>query len=139
MLSTMRTGCRSPSSPTGTLSWRRPSACSVCGCTIVFWRDGWRPGAILSPLAFLAALLAGESGIGIAPYLLGYALFLEQRSGAARLVSILPHGVIGIVWLAAYKAGGYGTSGSGFYLDPIGQPAEWFSQFLVRAPLLLLG
>ncbi len=104
-----------------------------------FRRDGWRLGAILSPLAFLAALLAGESGIGTAPYLLGYALFLERRSGAARIVPILPHGVIGIIWLAAYEGSGYGTFGSGFYLDPIGQPAEWFPQFLVRAPLLLLG
>jgi len=104
-----------------------------------FRRDGWKPGAVLSPLAFSAALLAGESGIGIAPYLFGYALFMEPKSGVPRIVSILPHAVIGIVWLAAYKAGGYGTSGSEFYLDPIGQPAAWFPQFLIRAPLLLLG
>jgi hypothetical protein len=104
-----------------------------------FRRDGWKPGAVLSPLAFVAALLAGESGIGIAPYLLGYALFMEPKSGVSRIVSILPHAVLGIVWLAAYRAGGYGTSGSEFYLDPIGQPAAWLSQFLIRAPLLLLG
>jgi hypothetical protein len=102
-------------------------------------RDGWRPGAILSPLAFLAALLGGESGIGIAPYLLSYALFLERRSGLARIFTIWPHAVVGIAWLGYYKMSGYGTYGSGFYLDPVGQPAEWFSQFLVRAPLLLLG
>ena len=38
-----------------------------------------------------------------------------------------------------YKASGYGTLGSGFYLDPLGEPIEWLSQFVVRAPLLLLG
>jgi len=104
-----------------------------------FRRDGWAPGAILSPLAFLLALLGGESGIGIAPYLLGYAIFLESDSGARRLTTIAPHAVVGIAWLAYYKLSGYGTYGSGFYLDPIGQPAEWFSHFLIRAPLLLLG
>lgn len=90
-------------------------------------------------MAFLAALLGGESGIGVAPYLLGYALFLERRSGFARFANIVPHAVAGILWLAFYKSSGYGTFGSGFYLDPIGQPVEWFSHFLTRAPLLLLG
>jgi hypothetical protein len=104
-----------------------------------FRRDGWAAGSFLSPLAFLAALLSGESGIGIAPYLLGYALFLERRSGLARFASIAPHAAVGIVWLVVYQAGGYGTSGSAFYLDPVGQPGEWFRAFLIRAPLLLLG
>ncbi len=102
-------------------------------------RDGWTPGAALSPMAFLAALLGGESGIGAAPYLLGYALFLERKSGVARFASIAPHALVGIVWLAVYKISGYGTAGSGFYLDPVAEPAAWFAQFLIRAPLLLLG
>ena len=45
-----------------------------------FRRDGWAPGAMLSPLAFLAALLGGEIGIGIAPYLLGYRINAILRS-----------------------------------------------------------
>jgi hypothetical protein len=102
-------------------------------------RDGWAPGAVLSPLAFLAALLGGESGIGIAPYLLGYALFIERRSGAPRFATIAPHAVVGISWLAYYGWAGYGTSGGSFYLDPVAQPAAWSRQFLIRAPLLLLG
>ena len=108
-------------------------------CHDRFRRDGWTPGAVLSPLAFLAALLGGESGIGAAPYLLGYALFLERKPGVARFASIAPHALVGIVWLAVYKLSGYGTAGSGFYLDPVAEPAAWFSQFLIRAPLLLLG
>ena len=108
-------------------------------CHDRFRRDGWTPGMVLSPLAFLAALLGGESGIGAAPYLLGYALFLERKSGVARFASIAPHALVGIAWLAAYKMSGYGASGSGFYLDPIAEPAAWFAQSLIRAPLLLLG
>ena len=108
-------------------------------CHDRFRRDGWTPGAVLSFLAFVAALLGGESGIGAAPYLLGYALFLERKSGVSRFASIAPHAFVGIVWFAVYKISGYGTSGSGFYLDPVAEPAAWFSQFLIRAPLLLLG
>ena len=104
-----------------------------------FRRERWTPGAILSPVAFLASLLAGESGIGIAPYLLGYALFLDPRSSTGRFGAIAPHAVIGAAWLAFYTGHGYGTSGSGFYLDPVGQPTEWLSQFPIRASLLLLG
>ena len=104
-----------------------------------FRRDGWTVGAVLSPLAFLAALLAGESGVGIVPYFVGYALFLEPKTGRSRFTSILPHAIIGAAWLALYHTGGYGTSGSGFYVDPMAEPGPWFRQFLVRAPLLLLG
>lgn len=102
-------------------------------------RDGWSPGAVLGPLAFLAALLGGESGTAVGAYLLAYALFLERRSGLTRLVTILPHAIVGVGWLAVYKLGGHGTSGTGFYTDPLGQPVEWLSLFPVRATLLLLG
>jgi hypothetical protein len=102
-------------------------------------RDGWSPGAWLSPLAFLAALLGGESGSGIAAYLLSYALFLERRTGIARLVPILPHAIVGIAWLAVYTHNGYGTSGTSFYTDPFGQPGEWLSVVPIRATLLLTG
>ncbi len=130
--------------PTAFLANRNAMVAATFGVLSLWWhdrhrRDGWTPGAILSPLAFLAALLGGESGLGIAPYLLGYALFLERKTGSARFASIAPHAVVGISWLVFYKLGGYGTFGSGFYLDPIGQPTEWFPQFLIRAPLLLLG
>ncbi|HSF19440.1 MAG TPA: hypothetical protein VLK65_28210 [Vicinamibacteria bacterium] len=104
-----------------------------------FRRDQWTPGAIMSPVAFLASLLAGESGIGVAPYLLGYALFLDPRSSTARFRAIAPHAVIGVAWLSFYTGYGYGTSGSGFYLDPVGQPAEWLAELPIRASLLLLG
>jgi hypothetical protein len=104
-----------------------------------FRRDRWMPGALLSPAAFLAALLGGESGIGIAPYLLAYSIFLERRSGGARFATLVPHALIGIAWLLFYKSAGYGTSGSAFYLDPVAEPAEWFRESLIRAPLLLLG
>jgi hypothetical protein len=102
-------------------------------------RDGWLPGAIASPFAFAGALLAGESGIGVAPYIFGYPLFLDRGRGLGRWAAILPHGVVGILWLFAHRLGGYGTYGTGFYLDPVQETGEWLEHFVVRAPLLLLG
>jgi len=130
--------------PTGFLANRNALVATALGVLSVVWldrwrRDGWSPGAWLSPTAFGLALLGGESGIGAAPYLLGYAIFLESKSGARRLSSIVPHAVVGVVWLVVYKVSGYGTYGSGFYLDPVGQTGEWLSHFFIRAPLLLLG
>ncbi len=130
--------------PTGFLANRNALIATAFGALSVAlldrWRrDGWKPGAVLSPLCFGFALLGGESGIGAAPYLLGYVLFLGSGTGIRRLFPIVPHAWVGISWLVVYKLSGYGTSGTGFYLDPMGQPFEWFSQFLLRAPLLLLG
>ena len=102
-------------------------------------RDGFRPGLLLSPLAFACALLSGESGIGTAAYLFAYAVCLEPGPVLRRLSTIAPHGLVGLGWLVLYETMGYGTAGSEFYLDPMGQPLAWLGAFLVRAPLLLLG
>lgn len=102
-------------------------------------RDGYRPGLVLSPLAFGCALLGGESGIGAAAYLFAYAVCIESGPMARRLATIGPQGVVGLAWLVAYRLMGFGTSGSDFYLDPVGQPLAWLEASLVRAPLLLLG
>ena len=102
-------------------------------------RDDFRPGLVLSPLAFGCALLSGESGIGAAAYLFAYAVCLEPGPVVRRLSTIAPHGFVGLGWLVLYRMMGFGTSGSEFYVDPVGQPLAWLGAFLVRAPVLLLG
>ena len=88
---------------------------------------------VLSPAALLLALLGGESGMGITPYLLGYALFLERGpSLGRRLATIVPRASVGAALLAYHTLAGYGTWGIGFYLDPIGQPAAWLTQRAAR-------
>ena len=44
-----------------------------------------------------------------------------------------------LLGLSSTRAAGMEPSGAGFTWNPMGQPAEWFSHFLIRAPLLLLG
>lgn len=102
-------------------------------------RDGWRPGAVLAPLALLVALLSKEAAVCAGAYLLGYALFIEQGRRPWRLASLLPCFLVGVVWYVVYRAMGFGLSGSGVYVDPGSNPAEFAYQVAVRAPLLLLG
>lgn len=100
-------------------------------------RDGWLPGAVLAPLALLAGLLSKESTVAIGAYLLAYALFLDRGSRAGRLRALVPCALIGVLWWVAYKQLGYGTAGSGWYIDPGAEPVRFAQAVVARAPLLL--
>jgi hypothetical protein len=101
--------------------------------------DGVRGSALLSPLLFACALLAGEGAIAIFGYLLGYALFLDPGRPRRRLWSLLPHAVVVVAWRVAYDRLGRGAAFSGLYLDPLREPLRFASAMLERIPLLLLG
>lgn len=102
-------------------------------------RDGSRWAAVLTPFLVLAALLSGEIGLGVVAYLGAYALFFEQGKFRARLAALLPSALAVLAWLAVYIAGGYGVSGSGFYLDPLSRPLAFLAALATRIPLLLFG
>jgi hypothetical protein len=87
----------------------------------------------LLALGLLAlALLAGEGALGMAGFLLAYELVGTRDSVRARLQHGLP--VVGIVlaWLVVYVLGGYGTHGSGEYINPIDQPLDYALAFPIR-------
>jgi len=102
-------------------------------------RDGWRTGAFLSPGFLALALAAGEIALATAAYLASYALFLDRGGLWARLKALVPHGVVLLLWAAIYKLGRFGSEGSGFYTDPLGDPVGFALAFAERAPFLLLG
>ncbi len=100
-------------------------------------RDGWRTGAVLAPLAFLLGLLSKESTLAIGAYLTAYAIFLDRGTRVGRLCTLAPCTLIGVIWWAIYKALGYGAVGSGWYIDPVADPAQFAQAVVARAPLLL--
>lgn len=102
-------------------------------------RDGWRPGAFLAPFALLVGLLAGEIALAAGGYLFAYALFLDTGTRRSRLASLVPGGLVGMVWWIAYRAMGYGASGSGVYIDPGSSPIEFTGALVERLPILLFG
>jgi len=105
------------------------------------WRRGaWRPGAWLGPLLFAAALLAGEAALAILAYLGAYVLLLDPAPTLShRARATAAWFAVAAAWYAAYKLQGYGTFGSGVYLDPAAAPAAYASAAATRVPVLLLG
>jgi hypothetical protein len=102
-------------------------------------RDGARAAGALAPLALALGLLSSEAAVATLGYLAAYALFLDDKAPRDRLRSLVPYAVIAAMWTVVYKARGYGTSGSGFYVDPGGEPAAFVFAVITRLPILLLA
>jgi hypothetical protein len=100
---------------------------------------GGRGATLLAAALFACALLAGEGAIAIFGYLLGYALFVDERSVRRRVLSLGPYALVIVGWRVAYSALGRGAVFSGLYLDPVREPLRFLLAVLERAPLLLLG
>ncbi len=104
-----------------------------------FRREGWRWGRVVSPVFLTLSLLSAEAGLGAFAYFAAYALFVERGPWWGRVVSLLPAGLVGFLWALSYKLGGYGTWGSGLYLDPGSEPWTFLAHLPERALLLLWG
>ncbi|MBN1664992.1 MAG: hypothetical protein JW943_15440 [Deltaproteobacteria bacterium] len=110
-------------------------------------RDGQKRHGILCPAYLALALLAGEMAAAVGAYLFAYALFLDRQPTAGttnplplsqRLWALWPCAVVFLSWGLAYRYLGYGTHGSGFYIDPLSAPAAFAHALMARAPMLLL-
>ncbi|GEM_PF-201725 len=102
-------------------------------------QDGWRPGALLSPLCVLLSVLSAEAGIATMAYLFAYEVALRSDRWRNRLAALLPAAGVIVLWRLVYNLLGYGASGGGFYFDPVREPLGYALAFLQRAPFLLAG
>lgn len=102
-------------------------------------QEGWRTGALLSPLFLALALAAGEIALATAGYLFAYSLFLDRDSLGGRARALAPHAAVLLAWALVYELGGFGAEGSGFYTDPLRSPLQFARALLERAPVLLMG
>ncbi len=93
----------------------------------------------LSPALLALALASGETSLGVLGYLAGYAWFLDERGKRSALLSLVPHACVVGAWAIAYRALGYGVSGSGFYVDPLSSPVRFLGKLVVRLPELVLS
>ncbi len=93
--------------------------------------------AVLASVAFAASLLAGESALTTAAYVLCYALLLDGANRRSRLLSLLPYAVVFVAWRILYRVLGYGTARSGLLLDPLSAPLDYLQAALHRVPSLL--
>lgn len=98
-----------------------------------------RLGAWTGAALLALSLAAGESALGIVPYALAWAWWLDPGGRRAAVRALAPWGLVLAAWAAIYVAGGYGASGSGVYLDPSGQPLAFAAGVAERLPRLLLA
>lgn len=130
--------------PAGWLANRNAALAGLFGTLALLahdrWRrDGWTPGAWLAPLAFAVGLLAKEATVAASAYLFAYAVFLDRGTWRRRALSLVPCLVVGVAWLWAFKALGFGLSGSAMYVDPLHDPVAYAGRLVWHAPVLLLG
>lgn len=104
------------------------------------WRRSRRTVDALPPLAVLAVgLLCGEATLGAVAYVTAWQLTLDEGPWSRRLGALAPYAALVVVWRVAYDMLGYGSHGSGLYLDPGQQPLEFAVALAERWPLLLGG
>lgn len=94
---------------------------------------------ILAPSCLALALLSGEAALGTLAYLGSYAVFIDERRWSRRLAALVPSGIVLLVWAITYRHLGFGTHGSGYYVDPLADPFQFLGVLPSRLSLLLLG
>lgn len=104
------------------------------------WRsDRWAPGAFLGPVFLVMGFLAGEAALATCAYLFSYMFFIDKDTVFKRLLSMVPYGVIFVLWALIYKIEGFGSHGSGMYINPMSDPGIFINALLDRLPILLAG
>jgi len=100
-------------------------------------REGaFRAGVWLSPLLLVAGLCSSEIALGAFVLLGLYELFERREAPRQRVRELLPAAFIGISYLVAYGAFGFGSRGSGAYVSPFSDPTAFACAALVRTPEL---
>ncbi len=102
-------------------------------------RERWRLGPAASAGLLALALASSEMGVATAAYLLAFALCLDTGPLRPRLLALAPNAAVLAVWAALYRLGGFGAAGSGFYRDPLADPAGFALTLADHALMLVMG
>jgi hypothetical protein len=83
------------------------------------WRDdGWTPGRFASIGAFVAGLLAGETGLGLVAYVICREVGAAGSRRRGRATALVPVTVVAIGYVALYRAFHRGAHAIDGYVDP---------------------
>ncbi|MDB5384653.1 MAG: hypothetical protein JWM11_299 [Planctomycetaceae bacterium] len=112
------------------------------GCLIAhdLWRrEGKRWAFWLALVLWVASLCSKEEGIATCAYLFAYALWLDGATIGKRILTLVPYGLLLIVWRIGRDSLGFGVAHVGSYVDPFTDAGRFFTAFFERYPVLLLG
>ncbi|MDX1695013.1 MAG: hypothetical protein R3208_14705 [Ketobacteraceae bacterium] len=135
----------------GWLANRNAVIASLFVALTLYYHDRWRREQqgrfhLAALVCFVLSLLSGEIGVSAGLFLLSYALCFETSNARQsltlrklrHLLSIVPYGVAGMLWLLARGLMGYGAEGSGHYVDPA-DPGHFLATVSERYLLLANG
>jgi hypothetical protein len=131
--------------PVGWVANRNTLIATLFGLLALLAHDRARrvKGRVLAPWAlfFLAlALLSAEAAVATGAFLFAYALRIDRAPSKERFLSLVPYGILVVVWRVIYSTLGYGVSAGGLlYIDPGRDPLRFPMVVVDRVPILLLG
>jgi hypothetical protein len=130
--------------PAGWLANRNALIAAVFGIITLIvhdrWRrNGWKAGFIVGPACLLLGLFSAEAALTTGVYLLAYEICLVQGGLRRKIAGLFPYAIVAIPWWVLYRRLGFGTWGSGAYLDPGQEPLLFLQALVERTPILLLG
>lgn len=104
------------------------------------WRsegEGWRAPVWAAPIALVFAMFTSETALAAVVLIVGYELVDRQGSWRARLMGAAPVAGLGLAYVVAYGAAGYGVAHSGLYVSPFRHPLAFMSAAATRVPVLV--
>jgi hypothetical protein len=118
---------------------------AACFCVLtLICHHKWRRGegqrfAWLACMTLLLGLGCAEAAVATLGYLVAYAVaFEEDKPWRLRLRQLMPYMLIVVAWRAFHLALGFGSHGSGSYIEP-GLTGRFLHAVLYRLPALMLG
>ena len=118
------------------------AACFGISCLMAhdLWRREGKAWALwLALILWGTSLCSKEEGIATCAYLFAYAMWLDKTPLKHRILTLVPYGVVLIVWRVVRDAMGFGVAHIGYYADPFTDAGRFFTDFLIRYPILLFG
>ena len=102
-------------------------------------REGRRWAGILAVVLWTLCLLSKEAGIATSAYLFAYALWIDKGTLTQRFLTLVPYGIVLVVWRVVRDLLGYGVAHLGFYVDPLTDTGQFLTALVERYPVYLLG
>jgi len=103
---------------------------------VAYRTRGLAGGRALSLLLLGLGLAAGEYALAPLAYFASFELLGMRDAPGRRLRALAPLAALAASYMLLHRALGYGLSGSGFYVDPLGTPLRFVSACAQRLPLL---
>ena len=130
--------------PAGWICNRNTLLAATFGMSCVLAHDSWARSRkpswyLLALVLWTASLCSKEAGIATSAFVFAYVVWLQEDSWRGKFLSLVPYGVVLVVWRIIRDSLGYGVHGIGLYIDPLGDPSRFAAAMVDRAPALLAG